>query len=187
MKRLLIFILLLLPTVVFGGQGTDSLEMSAEGGTTAWVVSAGDPVDAVNSVAGEYMISDAEDEVHEFLAANMGILPGGATIDSVVVFTRAHKEGFNAAKMTTSIIVAETTTEGTEQTLTDSYVTWSKSFPDVPGGSGWTSNQVNALIIEIEYTDEGLLTEVWCTALWAIVHYTTPDADTRRRIILLSE
>lgn len=172
-----VWFFLLLPLYAFGGQATDSLEISAEGAVTDWAPNSGGAVDAVNSTDGNYMIAANDPDSHHFVPVDMTLIPAETVIDSVVVFMRAQFDGFGTNKMVTNIMVSGTETGGTEITLTDSDVTRSESFPDVPGGSGWSRTQVNGLTIEIKYTEQGGISEAWCTTLWVIVHYTTVDAN----------
>jgi len=129
--------------------------MPSSDNSVQWTPSAGSNYNCVNEAAPTNPSPDNTDYVRSSTAGHLDLygLPdtsGSPTITAVQVITRISKDEALTRTMRNVLKLSGTTVTGATKTLTPSWVTNQFIRSDKPGGTGWTSSDLDSLLAGIE-------------------------------------
>lgn len=163
---------------------TEILEVAAVSDLDLWTLGAGaDKVVAVNSPNDDltsyiYTVGTTYRYQKYTLAASS--IPGGATINSVRIFSRMQRGGANDSTVRFRLYLGANYTESITYSLVAAWVDRTVGLSR-PGGGNWSV--ADLAVLKASITNRLDLDQANCTSLWIIVNYT-PPADTDKMLLV---
>jgi len=106
---------------------------------------------------------------------NIPFSSGSGTINKVTVYFRCRYKVGGSGYAKASIKSDSTVTDGTEESLTSSYVTYSQEWTNNPADSlAWEWAEIDALQIGVNFKSAGAGADSRCTQVYVEVDYTPP-------------
>jgi len=141
-------------------------------------------VDEASADTGTYVYdNDAGDYDYDtYRTQDHGTTSGNINSVTVYIRCRRHPRGYSSSGSTcyarTALRIGGTTYYGNQNTLSNSWVTYSRPYPTNPGGGAWTWAAIDSLEcgVSLRSGDTGGSSRIYaaCTQVYVVVEYVPP-------------